>query len=57
VRLIRNTYANTLWAKVRIFSVNFGGTYIELPLCFEELKDNSEKADRFYFTNKKGSKK
>jgi len=47
----------TFWAKFGGISVKVGGPYIQLPLCFEELKDNGEKTDRFYFTKKKGNKK
>ena len=47
----------TFWAKFGVFSVKVGGPYIVLPLCFEELKDNGEKTDRFYFTKKKENKK
>jgi hypothetical protein len=55
---MKHIFKSSLWAKVRVFSVKFGGTYVQLPLCFEDLKDNCEKkTDRFYFTNKKGNRK
>jgi len=47
----------TFGAKFVFFNVKVGGPYIQLPLCFEEVKHNGEKTDRFYFTKKKGNKK
>ena len=47
----------TSGAKLGVFSVKIVGPYVQLPLCFEEVKDNGEKIDRFYFTKKKGNKK
>jgi hypothetical protein len=47
----------TFWAKFRVLSVKVGGAYIQVPRCFDEVEDNGEETDRFYFTKKKGNKR
>jgi hypothetical protein len=53
----KNTHNTLLGQNFGVFSVKIVSPYIQLPLCFEEVKDNVEKTDRFYFTKMKGNKK